>query len=425
MNNSLSEIESSINPRFNVGPILTNVENLLWSLPRELVEQEMRLDLESDGDNYFIGMSCEESAFLSGLIRDKNPQKIVEVGVNHGGTTLVILKALELLNSQAKLYSTDIDQELPGKDLLGSLGDCSGRFVLKYGRDISAYMNEIGDGIDFCIIDTAHYLPGELLNFLCMLPYLKVGATVVVHDQVLFYDRMTAFVKRVGNESTISSRVLVDTVVADKLIPNFVNDGSLCAPNIAAFTITEDTLKYVRDLFSALMLPWRLLPGKDQLSDVLCLLNANYPPHYVEYFTETIKRQLNYHLEGEDSSCLYWSLVMLELQSNYGMDKVAFYGAGSYCKNLIDSVLPKDLLPKLVFDSQPTSSVIGSLPVRHISELSGVEDRISVVVIVSNAHHQEIALQLANLENKGIEIINPFNFPCFSTYDCWFKVEAV
>ena len=36
--------------------------------------------------------------------------------------------------------------------------------------------------IDFIIIDTVHFMPGEFLTFLTALPQLKDGCIVVLHD---------------------------------------------------------------------------------------------------------------------------------------------------------------------------------------------------------------------------------------------------
>ena len=40
-------------------------------------------------------------------------------------------------------------------------------------------MDEIGGDIDVFIIDTMHVLPGEILDFLALLPYLRDGAIVI------------------------------------------------------------------------------------------------------------------------------------------------------------------------------------------------------------------------------------------------------
>lgn len=52
-----------------------------------------------------------------------------------------------------------------------------------YTGDIPcAFIDEIDDGIDFVLIDTIHVRPGEITDFLSVLPYLKENAIVCFHD---------------------------------------------------------------------------------------------------------------------------------------------------------------------------------------------------------------------------------------------------
>lgn len=121
-------------------------------------------------------------------------KKIVEIEVAEGGTTSVIMKSLLLLNMESKVYSVDLNECLYcdreketgyiWKSLSNNiLGKSTQEF--KLGNTIAGCINEIGSGIDSAIIDTTHILPGEILDFLCILPYLKKDATVILHDVAL------------------------------------------------------------------------------------------------------------------------------------------------------------------------------------------------------------------------------------------------
>ena len=95
-------------------------------------------------------------------------------------------------------------------------------------------------------------MPGEVLNFLCILPYLKIGATVIIHDQMAHFSIHHPHIQQFGSSSTIACRVLYDTVVGEKLVPSFKQYNGLKAPNISAFTVTEDTRKYIHHILSSL-----------------------------------------------------------------------------------------------------------------------------------------------------------------------------
>lgn len=55
-------------------------------------------------------MTDFQQAFLCGLIREKKPRKILEVGVAAGGTTAVILNCVNMVNAgdSCEMYSLDI-----------------------------------------------------------------------------------------------------------------------------------------------------------------------------------------------------------------------------------------------------------------------------------------------------------------------------
>ena len=52
-------------------------------------------------------MSEFESAFLCGMLKERRPKKILEVGVAGGATTAIILQALEDIGEPYEMYSID------------------------------------------------------------------------------------------------------------------------------------------------------------------------------------------------------------------------------------------------------------------------------------------------------------------------------
>ncbi len=78
---------------------------ILWQEPLDV--------LQSLPDNGKCEMSPAQHGFLCGLLRKKRPRKILEVGVAAGGTSCVIMEALERLcaedNTIAELHSVDLN----------------------------------------------------------------------------------------------------------------------------------------------------------------------------------------------------------------------------------------------------------------------------------------------------------------------------
>ncbi|MDR2666550.1 MAG: class I SAM-dependent methyltransferase, partial [Holosporales bacterium] len=142
---------------------------------------------ELDEAKLKILMKQPEVKFLSGLIRRYKPKKILEVGVADGGSSVVILNSIKD-DKESKLYSIDISgEEWVGRVVQASFPELAktGKWRLFKGNIAAKFLDEIGDGIDFVFLDTLHVNPGEFLDFLMMLPYLKEGAVIVIHDVML------------------------------------------------------------------------------------------------------------------------------------------------------------------------------------------------------------------------------------------------
>lgn len=199
-------------------------------------------------------LSDIDLGFIGGLIKENQPKKIVEIGVSAGGTTCFIMRTLEKLQLESEVYSIDLAysfhinkekecgyQIKEAKNLLSN----SNKHTLILGKNIAEVIDElIGNNIDMLIMDTTHYLPGELLDFLVCYPYLSKKAVVVLDD--------LTFAHSGENTNAVATKILYDLVVADKIFPQ--NNGIY--PKMAGFILNDDTPKYVLDYFSGLITPW-------------------------------------------------------------------------------------------------------------------------------------------------------------------------
>ena len=82
-----------------------------WNLPRKQILDVTSFDCE---------MSESDHGFICGLLKKYKPKKILEVGVANGGTTGVIINALNLIGEKCQMYSIDICENLysdPSKKL--------------------------------------------------------------------------------------------------------------------------------------------------------------------------------------------------------------------------------------------------------------------------------------------------------------------
>lgn len=77
--------------------------------PRNKINQKFNTYFDEKKKTHTF-MDFYESAFLCGMLKQKQPKKILEVGVAGGGTTSIILQALEDLGKPYEMHSTDISE---------------------------------------------------------------------------------------------------------------------------------------------------------------------------------------------------------------------------------------------------------------------------------------------------------------------------
>lgn len=256
----------------------------------------LKLSSYGRGLERLVGMTEDESAFLCGAIKEFRPKKILEIGVATGGSTAVILQALEDNGASYEMHSIDIAKkhaEYNAEDvgflatfakennLINSEG-LRGSHEFHCGKILPQVIDEIGGDIDFVILDTVHFLPGEVLDFLAMLPYLKGGAVVVLHDVAL-----NQYKRQSGWADACATGVLFGAVTAEKFL-SFMPEDLFRYPNIAAFRINEQTLENIDNVFLSLILCWKYLPAEEQLVTYRKLYQKFYSAELCEIFQEAV-----------------------------------------------------------------------------------------------------------------------------------------
>ena len=180
-------------------------------------------------------MTDGQRRFINGLVQYYKPNKVLELGVSAGGGTTVLLNSVESYGGI--LYSIDSakqfyrNPDLPvGYCALEKYSDLLNRkWHLFVGQDPADVMDTIDEKFDFCVIDTYHHHPVEILNFIAILPWLNDGAVVVMHDTAAFEWRTKSTFLRM-----LAPRLLLSVVCAEKYIPDLPS-GDMTVSNIAAW----------------------------------------------------------------------------------------------------------------------------------------------------------------------------------------------
>lgn len=271
-------------------------------------------------------MTTDELAFLCGMIRDRKPKKIVEIGVAAGGTTAVILNCISHIGLKTEMFSIDLsttyyrDRDKEAGYLIKewqSITDKTLDHTLYTGKYAVECLETIGKNIDFLILDTVHSLPGEILDFLACFPFLKEGAAVVLHDIIL---------NHLGtNPNAFATKLLFDSTVGIKFM-NIGNDGGLIG--IGAFVTTENTRQYIEDVFSALTITWKYIPRADELVMYREFLEKYYTSSQLKWFDMAVKlnrETLKKRSAGFVKICKWITSIKAE--------KIYVYGAGNFGKS--------------------------------------------------------------------------------------------
>lgn len=249
-------------------------------------------------------MTGSERLYLNALIRRHRPQKIVEIGVAAGASSLIMLNALQDIEG-SKLYSIDYntpyykDSEKKTGYFVDNYPELKNKWELRTGGLTLEFIEEIGGGIDFCLIDTMHVNPGEILDFLMVLPFLKDDAVVVFHD-ANFHTTTQKYTRIWG----ITNNLLMSSIYGIKLLQgNFIdrsssiNTDGLRKPNFAnigGIKLKKETKSHVWEIFNLLTIHWRYLLSSEDYEKVLAFIGKYYCD-YVEYFENVYRYHQQRH----------------------------------------------------------------------------------------------------------------------------------
>jgi hypothetical protein len=276
-------------------------------------------------------MTIDQSAFVCGLLNKYTPHKIMEVGIAGGGTTAIILDSLCGNGQECDFYSIDWSERFYrdetkqsgfiGADALNELKPTKIKHRFLFGKVACEWAEELAlDDIDCLILDTMHVMPGEVLDFITLLPFLKNGAIVILHD--------TAFnlISRV--KYGYATAVLFSSVTAEKYI-NYDCDNNIKYPNIAAFEVNDDTRKNIDQLFLSLASTWGYVLRGAQLKAYSRAVEKYYGKGYAKYFELMCISQERSVITWERQYRFpFWKLKADD-------EKIIVYGAGKVGKSYI------------------------------------------------------------------------------------------
>lgn len=335
-------------------------------------------------------MSTSQITFLCSLIKKFSPKKVVEVGVSAGGTSVEIIRYINQIGLSCEMYSVDLSEVYyrnptkPCGYLINEIDPSERKFHRLFtGKVLPERLEDIGEEIDFLILDTAHMLPGETLDFLAALPFLKENAVVVLHDIALHH--------LADARKCLATDLLFNVVTADKFLNN---DEEF--PNIAAFRVNEDTKKYILDVFYSLTLPWEYIPDERQLAIYSKIYSDYYGKEAMALWEKVCRISIKSFQKQKNRVQNFWNKIGKVKDSS-----VFIYGAGRNGKRIANTLNQSGVQIRgfIISDDQPEQNGYKDIPVYFLSKIP--EEYEDVFIIMSFISNEVESL----LENKGYEYL--------------------
>lgn len=158
------------------------------------------------------------------------------------------------------------------------------KWTLFNGNISTEYIEKIGDNIDMVFIDTAHFEPGEILDFLIILPFLKENGIVIFHD---IANQITAS----ANRNEWAPYIIFNAIRGIKYLP-FGNN--ILTQDIGAVKLDRNQKKYYHDYFRLLGGQWQYFPKESHIIQMRKFFKKYYDKECLIMFEEAVSFNRNF-----------------------------------------------------------------------------------------------------------------------------------
>ena len=192
----------------------------------------------------------------------------------------------------AMLYSCDLeknnyiinsDKFKVGHFVFKNFPNLMNKWKLYTGNTTSAFIEDIGGNIDFVFIDTAHVMPGEVLNIIEILPFLKKNAIIAFDD--------------INHQTVVPLAKIPYFYSCNNLLFSILKGRKILFNNIlskqGAVILESNQKKYYFDYFYLLLHNWSYMPNFFELNTIRKLVEKYYSSYLLNIFDEAVKVNFN------------------------------------------------------------------------------------------------------------------------------------
>ena len=251
--------------------------------------------------------------FINGIIRKYKPKKLVEIGVSLGGSSIIMLNAIKDFE-KSKLYSIEIrDQNWIGKCVFEHFPNLINKWKLFKGGITVNFIEKIGNKIDLVMIDTSHFEPGEILDFLMVLPFLKEGAIIIFHD--IDHQITNAHGKDMRNEW--APYIIFNLIRGEKYLPS---GKGILNKDIGAIKLEKNQKRFLHDYCRALGGQWQYFPSEKNIEDAIKFFEKYYDTFCLTILIESVNFNRQF-VKDNPKDNFYAKLQKINLNKNLTENK--------------------------------------------------------------------------------------------------------
>lgn len=214
-------------------------------------------------------MALNDASMINGLIRKLKPKNLLEIGVARGGSSILILNAIKDF-PDSRLVSIDIREQFFG-NMTKKTGylvkekfpELANKWTLFLGDWPYKFLPKLNLKFEFVFLDSAHVIPGEVMNLIEIFPFLEENAIIVLHDITWHFFPVYNTNFNIFDSKVMPSQIfLMSSLIGEKIL---LPEGTNSFINIGVVCLSKNQKKYFMNYFLLLMNIWQYLPTNEQL----------------------------------------------------------------------------------------------------------------------------------------------------------------
>ena len=262
------------------------IDEAFYNYQRNFITDEMKKKAKWD-------QAGNEPYFINGIIRKYKPKNCLEIGVSKGGGSIIILNAIKDIEGSS-LISLDLNEQLyyhksektgcNVKKYFPTLA-MNNKWKLYTGKQPHIFLDKINKKFDFLFLDTSHITPGELINFIEVLPFLNENAIIILHD--VMYHLPSHNYYRIKEIKYHPSMIYLMAAIEGKKY--MITDKLFQFENIGAIILSKRQKQFYLNYFLLLMSPWEYMPSDEHIKELKLFIRKYYKKDiYLNIFNRAV-----------------------------------------------------------------------------------------------------------------------------------------